>query len=198
MSGFKTKFILPLVVVTAVSACTDALVYGDRTGFNLAVRTDATDGHPLEVNAGLQRRIAGFVPAKQIQDGVATGEAANMMSSQNVAREAGEGLGLGDTITINNTFVSGPAAVEASGNKESVKAIFNAPGLRVSDKREDVDAMNALLRYTAASEANRADYLQKARVLGLKVGSGDSQTVAKQAILDPANAAGNRAIAQTL
>lgn len=193
------KTALFLAIATVAFACDRAIVYGDRTGFNLAIRTDVAEGQPVEVNAGLQRRVGGFVPPrKRDENGNAVGEAANLMSRFELTRKAGEGLGLADTIWINSAFVSGDAAVKASQNADSVASIFSAPGIRVSDAPEDVDAIGKLLNFTAVSEENRQAYLILARARGLKVAPDTDPFAAQDAILDPANASGNRAIVTAL
>ena len=73
-----------------VSGCERALVFADRTGVNLAVRSDMAEGSPLEVNAGLKRRVVGFVPAKgESEDGRPSGEAVNMVSRFDLKRTKG-------------------------------------------------------------------------------------------------------------
>lgn len=194
-----TRTALILAIAMIGSACDRAIVYGDRTGFNLALRTDVAEGHPVEVNAGLQRRVGGFAPPrKRDKDGNAVGEAANLMSRFELARKAGEGLGLSDTIWINSAFVSGDAAVKASQNADSVASIFSAPGIRVSDDPQDVDAIGKLLNFTAASDENRLAYLALARARGLKVAPDTDPFAAQDAIVNSANASGNREIAIAL
>jgi hypothetical protein len=50
----------------AVAGCTwiqdRSLVYGERSGVNIALRSDPAKALPVEVNAGIQRRVTTLVP----------------------------------------------------------------------------------------------------------------------------------------
>lgn len=116
------------------SACTDTLVYGERTGLNIAIRTDAPQGHPLEVNTGLQRRVVGHVPPRNSNGG----EAITMLSSFNLKRTPADNNNpLQAKVAIETSFASGKAAKTAAGSTASVEAIFDRPGVTESPKLSD-------------------------------------------------------------
>lgn len=181
------------------AACDKALVYGDRTGFNLAIRTDAAEGHPLEVNAGLQRRVVGYVPPrKRDGSGAPVGEAVNMVSKFDLQRTAGATGGLDDTITIRAAFASGQAAIKAAKEPAAVARIAKGPEITLSADPGDKAVRNKLWRFIVP-EQNLATYLALARQQGLTVAdAGTPRDSAMITIGNPANAAGNRRIAAAL
>ncbi len=86
--GVRCMFILVIV-----SGCGQTLVFAERDGVNLAVRTDATASVPLEINFGLNRVVGSIVPpvsqtaTQQSQPSVRPrGEAVNMFAGFQVDR----------------------------------------------------------------------------------------------------------------
>ncbi len=100
-----------------VSNCTDiqdrALVYGERSGVNIALRSDPAKALPLEVNAGVQRRVTTLVPPKERNDNRRpTDEAVSLVSTFDLTYNNAnieEGL-FGGTTRIASIFTSGSAA----------------------------------------------------------------------------------------
>lgn len=66
----------------------------------------------------------GYIPSRN-QEG---GEAVTMVSAFNFNREAGANVFV-DKITIETAFASGKATKSVGSNPESVKAIFDRPGV---------------------------------------------------------------------
>ncbi|MEP5730836.1 MAG: hypothetical protein ABJL67_15870 [Sulfitobacter sp.] len=145
-----------LATTCLLGACTDTLVYGERTGLNIAIRTDAAEGHPLEVNTGLQRRIVGYVPPRN----EAGGEAVNMISAFNLTREDGEDKNpLNNKVTIETAFASGAAATVVGNDTKSVKAIFNRPGVTASPNIADQQLSPKIITWVGQDEKRARRYL---------------------------------------
>ncbi len=100
-----------------LSNCTDiqdrALVYGERSGVNIALRSDPAKALPVEVNAGVQRRVTTLVPPKERNsNGRPTDEAVSLVSTFDLTynnADAQNGL-FGGTTRIASIFTSGTAA----------------------------------------------------------------------------------------
>ena len=151
----------------SLGACNDTLAYGERTGFNLSVRTDAPQGQPLEVNAGLQRRVVGHVPPSS-----EAGEAVNMVSAFNLEREGDAATPLANTLTIETSFASGAAAIKASENTGSVAEIFNLPGVDASPEPADVSATNKILDWLNEDQSRADEYVAFVKANGVQVADG--------------------------
>ncbi|WP_306113977.1 MULTISPECIES: hypothetical protein [unclassified Roseovarius] len=183
-----------------VSGCERALVFADRTGVNLAVRSDMAEGSPLEVNAGLKRRVVGFVPAKgESEDGRPSGEAVNMVSRFDLKRTKGAEGPFSDKVQIRTSFASGGAAVEAASKPKAVEALTKAPGFVLSDDPQVRSAAQKLYDFTGQSPDHARAYLAVAESEKLDVAKeGDPNTRAVNTITNPANADGNRRIVDIL
>ena len=133
-----------------VGACTDTLVYGERTGLNIAIRSDVPQGQPLEVNTGLQRRVLGYVPPRDPEGG----EAVNMLSSFSLNRTPADNQSPFDAkVSIRTSFASGRAAVSAGSDLKSVQAIFDRPGVTAPPERSDQDNTIKILNWISSEPA---------------------------------------------
>ncbi len=184
------------IALTLLPGCERALVFADRTGVNLAVRSDMAEGSPLEVNAGLKRRVVGFVPAKgESGDGRPSGEAVNMVSRFDLKRTKGSEGPFSDKVQIRTSFASGDAAVEAASKPKAVEALTKAPGFVLSKDPNVRSAAQKLYDFTGQSPQHASAYLAVAESEKLDVAKdGDPNTRAVNTITNPANAEGNRRI----
>lgn len=111
-----------------LAACGDTLVYGERTGFNLAVEVNQDPSTPVNVNLGLHRTVVGVVPPvdteseEQQGESRPSGEAVSMISGFDLSNEDKTNQ-LDPELQIRTQFASGEAAVEVSGNDLAVAAI---------------------------------------------------------------------------
>ena len=124
-----------LLSLISLGGCGDTLFYGERTGFNLAIRADAANSTPVEVNAGLRRSVVGVVPPlqhKETEDGSKKpeGEAANMVSRFELLYVEGSLMNslFGGELVIQSRFASGEAAKNVAEEPGKVGAVI-APSL---------------------------------------------------------------------
>lgn len=116
-SGRKfTILIVPFAFLANCAATGDrALVYGERSGVNIALRTDPAKTRPIEVNAGVERRVTTLVPASSRDtNNRPTGEAVGLISTFDLdysVPEGEQGLFAGRT-KIASFIVTGAAAVK--------------------------------------------------------------------------------------
>lgn len=189
-----------LLALPIVSGCERALVYGDRSGFNLAIRSDPAESAPLEVNAGLQRRVIGFVPASESdQNAPAKGEAVNMFSRFDLKQHRDSNTVFGGKLTIGTAFASGQAALYVAEKPEVVAAITGSPEFTLTDVPEDRGVANKLYTFASSSADNARKYLELAAARGLIVSPGltlNAQAVGT--ITNPKNSEGNKLIANEL
>ncbi|WP_299212029.1 hypothetical protein [uncultured Tateyamaria sp.] len=136
------------------SACSDTLVYGERSGVNIAIRSDGAEGQPLEINTGLERHVMGYVPPRD----PAGGEAVSMIASFDLKRKAGS-TRFEDKVGIKTVFVSGAAANSLGGNNAGVKAILDRPGVTASSAPSDQSNTGKILRWVSSDKAKAAEYL---------------------------------------
>jgi len=198
--ALATKSCCTIAVLFGLTACEQALVYGDRSGFNLAIRSDAAEGAPLEVNAGLQRRVVGFVPPRsRTPDGLPDSEAVNMVSRFDLRRTPGDNGPFDDTIRISTSFASGAAASATDGDAAKVAAITRAPNFALSDDPDARSVAGQLFDYVGQSTPHANAYLSLAMVEKLQISDGATPTArAIGTITNPSNAAGNKRIAEAL
>lgn len=204
---FRTG-VLGLACSIALAGCDRALVYGDRSGFNLAIRQDVTEGSPLEVNAGLQRRVISYVPPRGLDaNGNPTGEAANMLARYDYKRTPGtlEKGPFSGKFRLSTSFASGTAAkIAANDSKAAAKitqrpAYLDEPDGSFSKVPQENDRQTALLKYISQSEGHVRAYLALAQAEGLPAsGQQTERTRAQETIFRPENAAGNKRIAAKL
>lgn len=133
----ECRWLCGLVLLVCMSGCSDALIYGERTSFNLAISVNDNAALPLSVNAGLQRIVVNFAPplGGDATSGNATsarGEAVSSISGFDLGYDEAAGSPLDGTLTIRTKFASGEAAVTASGKPAAVAAIVNVRGAPIS------------------------------------------------------------------
>ena len=128
------RFSVSIAVLTvwgmALSACSDTLVYGERTGFNLAIEVNQDPETPVNVNAGLRRTIVGVVPPRSTEsDGKggskSKGEAVSMISGFDLTDDTQDNQ-LNRGLQIQTQFASGQAATIVSSKPETAAAIVTA------------------------------------------------------------------------
>lgn len=198
--GPNCKSLVLSALLCLASGCDRALVYGDRTGLNLAIRSDPAKASPLEVNTGFQRQVVGFVPAKgKAPNGDPEGEAVNMVSRFDVKRTPGENGVFNDTVEIRSSFASGAAAIAAEDKPEAVAAITAQPRFVQSSVPSDRDVNSRLIAYVGRGPAQAQDYLNRVRAEGVAATTGaDANSQALNAIFDPANRAVNLKVSKQL
>lgn len=92
-----------------------SLVYGERSGVNIALRSDPAKALPVEVNAGVQRRVTTLVPPiSRNQNKRPNDEAVSLVSTFDLTydnADASKGL-FGGRTRIASIFTTGSAATE--------------------------------------------------------------------------------------
>lgn len=111
-------------VTTAISGCGRTLVFAERDGVNLAVRTTGTTP-PLEVNFGLNRTIATIVPPVGDKSGKPDGEAVSMFAGFQVDNTFVPKTALDADLQIDTQFASGKAAKEIASKPSIVADIVS-------------------------------------------------------------------------
>ncbi|WP_298847522.1 hypothetical protein [uncultured Ruegeria sp.] len=143
----KVPSILAAIAIcgSGLAGCTEvqdrALVYGERSGVNIALRSDPAKALPVEVNAGVQRRVTTLVPPQKRNDaGRPIDEAVNMISSFDLKYDnagGSEGLFAGTT-AIASIFTTGAAAdalattIDEGGTPEGLADAIEANRLFVN------------------------------------------------------------------
>ena len=110
-----------------LAACGDTLVYGERTGLNLAIEVNQDPETPVNVNLGLRRTVVSVVPAVDSESGEdgqshPKGEAVSMISGFDLSDKERDNP-LDPDLQIRTQFASGKAAVLVSEEPEVVSAI---------------------------------------------------------------------------
>lgn len=121
------KLLVLLSTAVMVAGCGKTLVFAERDGVNLAIRSNASSTPPLEVNFGLNRMIATIVPPAGESNGKPDGEAVSMFASFQVdntldAKEAP----LKADLKISTQFASGVAAKAVASHPRTVSLLVNA------------------------------------------------------------------------
>ncbi|CUH99169.1 hypothetical protein [Leisingera aquaemixtae] len=199
----NSKFCVFFVGLCLMACSNDALVYGERTGFNLAIRSDTAESAPVEVNAGIQRRVVSFVPpTKRDSEGNAKGEGVTMISRFDLRRSPGQSGPFSDTVRIRTSFLSGRAATrEDVATPDVVAEVVKPPSFALSSDAATSSAQQLLIQYVGSSPSSPSiqTYLNLAEQRGLAVPALPSPSMrALGAITEPANAAANRQIAVDL
>ncbi|MEX0340915.1 MAG: hypothetical protein AB3N11_17975 [Arenibacterium sp.] len=195
-----SKFCLFALGLCLMACTNDALVYGERTGFNLAVRSDTAESAPIEVNAGIQRRVVSFVPPSERDSaGNAKGEGVTMISRFDLRRTPGQSGPFSHKVRIRTSFLSGEAATrEDIATPKVVAEVVKPPSFSLASDAPTSTAQELLIQYVGASpnSPNIQTYLNMAEQRGLIIPALPSPSMrALGAISEPANAAANRQIA---
>ncbi len=180
------------IVAGSLAACSDALVFGDRTSIEVAsVRLNDDVAEPIRVNIGFDRQLVTNAPAlggtveRTDADGrtktAASGEAINLFSS--FFAEVGPEMIGGEErnlLKVHTRFASGAAAVEIAGEPPVVARVLGlqevaAPTVELADLQT---ALNACLVATGTADdgPNRIDRM--ATDLGLETGLGADDEIA--------------------
>lgn len=193
------RFLIITITAGFVAGCSETLTYGERSGFNLSIRSDAAENVPIEVNGGFQRRVVGLIPASgRTQDGRPMGESVNMFSNFDLAYEENDTSLFGGKLTIGTSFASGKAATELAGNVSVVEQIVKPTNFPISDVPRTREALTKLGDYIVEAD-NRDFYMQIAATRGLRVYSdNDEFTNAINTLDDPSNGSMNVEIAEFL
>jgi len=130
-----------MVTATGLAACQPALIYGERTSFNLAaVQVNDNVSEPVRINFGLLRSVATAAPPRggmagerpvdpksdKNTDRTANGEAVSVLSNFHL-EDSGAGSSLplvSDELTIRTRFASGEAAISVADKPGAVRAIL--------------------------------------------------------------------------
>ncbi|HMD65446.1 MAG TPA: hypothetical protein VKG22_02195 [Stellaceae bacterium] len=119
-------FACALTLLFLVAGCGRTLVFGERDGFNFAIRADSASQPPLEVNFGLDRTVGTIIPPAAQVDGRPAGEGVNMFAGFQIDRDdTGTPTLFGVKIRVGTQFASGEAAKKVAGDPEVVKQIVS-------------------------------------------------------------------------
>jgi hypothetical protein len=133
--------VLSVLAVLLLTGCTRTLVFVERTGFNLGIFVKPNESTPLEVNFGLDRKVASIVPAKgEIGSQGVDGEAVNMYAGFRAQYDSATNPLSGD-LHIRTQFASGGAALVIAGEPAvvarvvDVNAIVHDDSFRAPDSK---------------------------------------------------------------
>jgi hypothetical protein len=109
------------IACMATSGCSNTLVYGESTEFNLAIHVNDNPQTPVEVNAGLKRYVGEKAPPLALKDDKdghkkAEGEAVSSFSGFALEYEENPLFALAGTLHIRTQFASGAAAAALAKN----------------------------------------------------------------------------------
>jgi hypothetical protein len=113
-----------------LAACQDTVIYGERSGFNLNIRVGEDPKTPVQVNAGLRRLVAAYVPPTDVvgegDQQRPSGEAVSLFSGFRLRDyDRTVAAPLGGTLVIRTQFASGLAAQSLAGNPDAVRQVVN-------------------------------------------------------------------------
>ncbi len=154
--------VLPLTVALAIGGCGRTLVFVERTGFNMSIAVRPAETTPIDVNFGLERKVASIVPpaGNPTPQGQVDGEAVNMFAGFAAAYDVGAKDGvffpLQSDLTIRTQFASGAAATGIASDAAAVAKVVDVSGAIVH---------NRALRYDLVAIQNKAEI--KAAIAGL-------------------------------
>lgn len=146
------------MVLLLLPGCTDALIYGERTSFNLAISVNDDAAVPLSVNFGLQRTVVSFAPPLdgEVTDQgrtVASGESVAAISRFDLGYAQAAGTPFASRLTIRTQFASGQAAAIATENSttaaRAVQLITKGTFLAHSPTKDALDGFLGHPRDTA-------------------------------------------------
>jgi hypothetical protein len=142
-------------VVLLTAGCTQTLVFLEDSSFKLGISVNDDPTTPLEVTAGVRRKVLSVTPPKEpMQTGpdgksMVSGEPVNLVSRFDVRYAEGGAGPFGGTLRITNSFASGEAARTVAGDKTAMSAILGVklldPLSRASFDREATNRRRAML-----------------------------------------------------
>jgi hypothetical protein len=180
-----------LALLGALAACGDALVYSERTSFDLAsIRLNDDAAQPLGVSLGFNRQVVTVAPplgGTTLENGkpVASGQAVSQFSTFRVeAVPAFVGEPQPTLLAVRSRFASGEAALEIAQAPKVVAAVMGLTPLRPLPV-EVAEKQGAYLT-CINRKLDHAALLQLARDLGFQLGSTETATpeLARMAITD--------------
>jgi hypothetical protein len=154
----RAAVFLPGILVLA--GCNRTLVFGEETGFNMGIFVKPNESTPLQVNFGLDRKVASIVPPKT-EPGPqgANGEAVNMFAGFRAAYDTVQKDNVvqpfAGSLRIRTQFASGAAAKAIAADPNTVA--------RVVDVSNSISMPGSLMRDEATK--NRADVEQRIKLL---------------------------------
>ncbi|EXI83053.1 MAG: hypothetical protein AW10_00128 [Candidatus Accumulibacter appositus] len=135
-----------LIAICSLAACQPALIYGERTSFNVAaIQLNDNVGEPAKINFGFVRSVATSAPPRGGEDQVIKAPAAanDKGSSASAKVHEGEAVSVFSNFRLNQTaqnaanlpltngdlairtrFASGQAAITIAGDVKAVTAIL--------------------------------------------------------------------------
>lgn len=133
----RALLVVPLSIL--VTGCAETLVYGERSGFNLAIRVDPAQSAPLEVNGGIQRRVVGIIPPQKrtSANGKSDSEAVNMLSNFSLDYDEDDSSLFGGELSIRTAFASGKAALNVAGSSNATEVVATITGASERKKTRD-------------------------------------------------------------
>jgi len=155
-----------LLVLMLAPGCTNTLMFGEQTSFDLAIHVNNDPVEPVKVNAGLKRHVVAVVPPRQVERGedstVAADEAVNLFSGFKLKHEDTSVLNpFAGKLTIRTQFASGAAALEVASDPSTVRKIVDVQHITFT-RDEDFAAperqarINELLDKVGDLQADRA------------------------------------------
>jgi hypothetical protein len=145
MARRACSIVLLLFTLGMLSACSDALVYGESTNFSLAsVKFNDNVARPFSVNVGLDRTVAALVPPMGTGD-----ESANLIAGFRLTDDSNAPFG---TKTITTTFASGRAGEVLAGKQPELALRI----MRIGEFQDDRYS-RCIDDWVEAAPARRAD-----------------------------------------
>lgn len=117
-------FLATFGAASMLAGCGRTLVFMERDGVNLAVRTTGTTP-PLEINFGLNRTIATIVPPAGEKSGNPSGDAVSMFAGFQVDNTFVPKTALDADLQVDTQFASGKAAIAVAGKPSIVADIVS-------------------------------------------------------------------------
>ncbi len=136
-----------LIAICGLAACQPALIYGERTSFNVAgIHLNDNVGEPVNINFGFVRSVATSAPPRggedqqiqapttphktngssaKVHEGEAVSVFSNFRLNQTAQGAANLPLTNGD-LAIRTRFASGEAAINIASSENAVNAILGA------------------------------------------------------------------------
>lgn len=136
-----------IIMAAALNGCSDALVFGEKSGFNLAINVNDDPSTPIHVNAGFERKVGTVVPPLEVTKddkghSAASGEAVSLFSGfQLKYDEPGIPTPFSGKLTIRTQFASGLAAQDISNNQAMVAKVVTGTD-QASLQLDEVDRLS--------------------------------------------------------